>query len=150
MSKEWTHPLHRNSFALPFLNFILMSWLATKWSGADSADLARVFFWLGTAPLAVMTLYMIARQAEPVVSEGALRSDGQAASQSVGCQAGTNTCKRFAVPAPGLLTRFPTPSAKGQTSFCTIEAFESFLTTIVSPVNLLAAVGSLFPRTRNS
>ena len=62
--KEFNHPLHRSTFALPFLNFILISWLITKWTSADfSADLAKVFFWLGTAPLAVMTLFVVARQA---------------------------------------------------------------------------------------
>lgn len=54
--------MKRNSFALPFLCFILMSWLATKWSGASfSGDLAEVLFWVGTAPLAAMTLFTIGR-----------------------------------------------------------------------------------------
>ncbi|CAN0118074.1 unnamed protein product [Ascophyllum nodosum] len=68
--KEFNHPLHRSTFALPFLNFILISWLITKWTSADfSADLAKVFFWLGTAPLAVMTLFVVARQAVVPVDE---------------------------------------------------------------------------------
>lgn len=63
VAKEFNHPLHGNSFALPFLNFVLMSWLATKWSEADGADdLAKTLYWLGTAPLAVLTLHVVARQ----------------------------------------------------------------------------------------
>ena len=62
VKKEWCHPIKRNSFALPFLCFTLMSWLATKWSGESfSGDLAKVLFWLGTAPQAAMTLFTIGR-----------------------------------------------------------------------------------------
>ena len=54
--------MKRSSFALPFLCFILMSWLATKWSGETfSGDLAKALYWVGTAPLSCMTLFTIAR-----------------------------------------------------------------------------------------
>lgn len=63
VTKEFNHPLHGNSFALPFLNLVLLSWLATKWSGVDGSDeLAKVLYWMGTAPLAALTLYAAARQ----------------------------------------------------------------------------------------
>lgn len=63
MWKELSHPVHANAFAAPLMNFLLMAWLATKWGDVDwSADLARVLFWIGSAPLALLTLFFIARQ----------------------------------------------------------------------------------------
>eukprot|EP00903_Cladosiphon_okamuranus_P016395 g15119.t1 len=60
VKKEWCHPTKHNSFAVPFLCFIIMSWLATKWTGeAFSGDLAKVLYWMGTAPLSCMTLFTI-------------------------------------------------------------------------------------------
>lgn len=54
--------MKRNAFALPFLCFILMSWLATKWSGETfSGDLAKVLYWVGAAPLSSLTLFTIGR-----------------------------------------------------------------------------------------
>lgn len=54
--------MHGNTFALPFINFILMAWLATRWDWAtDHEDLARVLFWIGSAPLACMALFFVAR-----------------------------------------------------------------------------------------
>ena len=62
VKKEWYNPIQHNSFALPFLNCILMSWLVTRWTGASfSGDLAKVLFWLGTVPLSVLTIFTIAR-----------------------------------------------------------------------------------------
>lgn len=62
MKKEWYNPIQHNSFALPFLNCILMSWLATRWTGASfSGDLAKVLFWMGTVPLSSLTIFTIAR-----------------------------------------------------------------------------------------
>lgn len=54
--------MKRPSFALPFLKFVIMSWLATTWTGETfTGDLAKVLFWLGTAPVAGMTMLTIAR-----------------------------------------------------------------------------------------
>lgn len=62
VKKEWTNPATRNSFALPFINFILKAWLVTQWKGeTQTGDLATVLFWIGSAPLAAMTVYTIAR-----------------------------------------------------------------------------------------
>lgn len=61
--KEWLHPLHSNAFAAPFMNFLVMAWLATKWEQVSgNEDLARVLFWIGSAPLAILTIAFIARQ----------------------------------------------------------------------------------------
>eukprot|EP00903_Cladosiphon_okamuranus_P016305 g15037.t1 len=58
--KEWVNPATRNSFALPFMNFMLIAWVVTQWDReTESGDLAKVLFWLGSAPLAAMTLYTI-------------------------------------------------------------------------------------------
>ncbi|CAM9630333.1 unnamed protein product, partial [Ectocarpus fasciculatus] len=60
--KEWCHPIKHNLFAVPFISFILMSFMATKWSGVSfSGDLARALFWIGSAPLNALALYTIAR-----------------------------------------------------------------------------------------
>lgn len=62
MRKEWCHPIKHNLFAVPFISFILMSFMATKWSGVSfSGDLARALFWIGSAPLNALALYTIAR-----------------------------------------------------------------------------------------
>ncbi|CAM9111089.1 unnamed protein product [Scytosiphon promiscuus] len=58
--KEWVNPVTRNSFALPFINFMLKAWLVTQWKGeTQTGDLATVLFWLGSGPLAVMTLITV-------------------------------------------------------------------------------------------
>ena len=62
VKKEWHNPIQHNSFALPFLNCILMSWLATRWTGGSfSGDLARVLYWMGTVSLSSLTIFTIAR-----------------------------------------------------------------------------------------
>lgn len=62
VKKEWQHPIHRNSFGIPFLNLVLLSWMAAKWPGArGSGELAEVLFWMGTVPLASLTFFTIAR-----------------------------------------------------------------------------------------
>lgn len=62
VKKQWCNPAKRNSLALPFLCFILMSFLATKWYGEPSSgDIAKVLFWMGTIPLAAMTVFTIGR-----------------------------------------------------------------------------------------
>ncbi|CAM9384891.1 unnamed protein product, partial [Hapterophycus canaliculatus] len=59
--KEWCHPIKHNLFAPPFISFVLMSFLATKWSGVSfSGDLARALFWMGSAPLNAIALYTVA------------------------------------------------------------------------------------------
>lgn len=62
MKKEWCNPGKHNAFAVPFLNVILMAWLALRWPAARNAvvDLPTGLFWTGSAPLAVMTLYTVA------------------------------------------------------------------------------------------
>lgn len=68
VSKEWKHPLHGNNFALPLLNFIIMALLSSWWDGADgSKELAKVLYWLGSAPLAAMTIFFVGRRALSVV-----------------------------------------------------------------------------------
>ncbi|CBJ26922.1 Glutaredoxin glutaredoxin/malate transporter fusion protein [Ectocarpus siliculosus] len=57
--KEWCHPIKHNMFAVPFISFIIMSFLATRWSSV-SGDLARALFWIGSAPLNALALYTVA------------------------------------------------------------------------------------------
>lgn len=62
--KEFNHPLHRSSFALPFLNFVVMARLSANWTDPVSTDtLSRVLFWMGTVPLTLLTMFTVARQA---------------------------------------------------------------------------------------
>ncbi|CAM9116416.1 unnamed protein product, partial [Laminaria digitata] len=61
VKKEWCHPLHHNGFAIPFITLIFMSLMATMWSGdRGTGNLARVLFWLGAAPLSLITIFTIA------------------------------------------------------------------------------------------
>eukprot|EP00752_Nemacystus_decipiens_P012458 g11037.t1 len=58
--KEWVNPATRNSFSLPFMCLLVMAWVVTQWDGeTKSGDLAKVLFWLGSAPLAAMTLFTV-------------------------------------------------------------------------------------------
>lgn len=44
------------------MNFMLKAWLVTQWDGeTETRDLATVLFWMGSAPLAAMTVYTIGR-----------------------------------------------------------------------------------------
>ena len=61
MAKEWFHPIHHNSFAIPFVTLIFMAWMSTMWSGDPTGNIAMVLFWLGAIPLSSVTIYTIAR-----------------------------------------------------------------------------------------
>ncbi|CAM9812351.1 unnamed protein product [Ascophyllum nodosum] len=59
--KEFNHPLHRNSFALPFLIFVVMARLSANWTDPLSTDdLSKVLYWMGSVPLALLTWFSIA------------------------------------------------------------------------------------------
>lgn len=74
----------RNSFALPFMNFMLIAWVVTQWDGeTESGDLAKVLFWLGSAPLAAMTLYTIGRYSRNCVDVLSKRMHGKMAKREL-------------------------------------------------------------------
>lgn len=60
VKKEWFHPIHHNSFAIPFITLIFMAWMSTMWSGDPTGKIAMVLFWLGAIPLSSITIYTIA------------------------------------------------------------------------------------------
>ncbi|CAM9147713.1 unnamed protein product [Sphacelaria rigidula] len=59
--KEFNHPLHRSTFALPFLIFVVLARISANWTDPVSTiTLSRVLFWMGTIPLTMLTLFAIA------------------------------------------------------------------------------------------
>ncbi|CAM9403100.1 unnamed protein product, partial [Choristocarpus tenellus] len=62
VKKEWVHFNSRNQFALPLINFMLMSRLCMEWAGnSHSSDLAKVLYWIGSAPLVIVSILVVAR-----------------------------------------------------------------------------------------
>ncbi|CAM9257536.1 unnamed protein product, partial [Sphacelaria rigidula] len=59
--KEFNHPLHRSTCALPFLVFVVLARLTANWTDpVNTITLSRVLFWVGTIPLTMLTWFAIA------------------------------------------------------------------------------------------
>lgn len=75
--KEFNHPLHRSTFALPFLILVVIArLLANETDPVNVITLSRVLFWMGTIPLTMLTWFSIARQALDARYAGDVHSPG--------------------------------------------------------------------------